>query len=369
MALKHLLATIAWMPEQFAPARENHIVRSTAVVDSVAYAPGEVAFSTFDAPPGTMTVLRLAFEPERVRAVPDADLLLRTDLDQNGYLVRPLAGGDCLVSVRHDAVRQIRVTGGKRDPATAASPGQQGFSLQGEWSAEHVTEADASMDIRHRQPGSPDGDGPGGGLADVYPRRYSLPASTTGTRPHRTGSLLSQRPSNEEHAEDRRPRQRNLTLRTKVSAGPVFSSAATGSPDFGEGGGPTDAQRMVFGYPGREDLKDSAGHPWRPGTEFVIRSGSMKDSVAESWWTTPAEQPILGTKDPDLYRYGVHGREFWVNVTVGPGTYGVRLKFAAARGLDPNENCVTIAINGSEVVHKMDVAAGRRTERAADLCL
>ncbi len=376
MALKHLLATIAWMPEQFAPARENHIVRSTAVVDSVAYAPGEVAFSTFDAPPGTMTVLRLAFEPERVRAVPDADLPLRTDLDQNGYRVRPLAGGDCLVSVRHDAVRQIRVTGGKRDPATAASPGQQGFSLQGEWSAEHVTaKPDASMDIRFtgNQVRLTGDVGPGGGLADVYLDGAKQLAGIDYWNPKpRTGQVVYYRNglSNEEHALKivALGRGNPYSQGTKVSAGPVFSSAATGSPDFGEGGGPTGAQRMVFGYPGREDLKDSAGRPWRPATEFVIRLGSMKDSVTESWWTTPAEQPILGTKDPDLYRYGVHGREFWVNVTVGPGTYGVRLKFAATRGLNPNENCVTIAINGSEVVHKMDVAAtAGGPNRAADL--
>ena len=105
-----------------------------------------------------------------------------------------------------------------------------------------------------------------------------------------------------------------------------------------EGGGPTGAQRMVFGYPGREDLKDSAGNLWRPGTEFIIRLGAMKDSVAESWWTTPGQQPILGTNDPDLYRYGIHGREFCVNATGGAGTYGVRLKFTAARGLDTCEN-------------------------------
>ena len=189
----------------------------------------------------------------------------------------------------------------------------------------------------HRQPGSPDGRrGPGGGLADVYLDGAKQLAGIDYWNPKpRTGQVVYYRNglSNEEHALKivALGRGNPYSQGTKVSAGPVFSSAATGSPDFGEGGGPTDAQRMVFGYPGREDLKDSAGHPWRPGTEFVIRSGSMKDSVAESWWTTPAEQPILGTKDPDLYRYGVHGREFWVNVTVGPGTYGVRLKFAAAR--------------------------------------
>ncbi len=60
----------------------------------------------------------------------------------------------------------------------------------------------------------------------------------------------------------------------------------------------------------------------------------MTDSVAQSWWTTPAPLPVMATSDEELYRYGVHGKEFCVNVTVGPGTYYVRLKFAANRGLD-----------------------------------
>ena len=68
MALKHLLGTIAWMPEEFGAARENHIVRSTAVVNSVIYRRGSVQYSTFDAPPGTTDVLRLAFVPKRVTA-------------------------------------------------------------------------------------------------------------------------------------------------------------------------------------------------------------------------------------------------------------------------------------------------------------
>jgi len=70
----------------------------------------------------------------------------------------------------------------------------------------------------------------------------------------------------------------------------------------------------------------------------------------------------------ELYRYGVHGKEFVVNVTVGPGTYYVRLKFAANRGLNTCENCVSIAINGQPVVSRMDVAAtAGGVQRAADL--
>ena len=94
----------------------------------------------------------------------------------------------------------------------------------------------------------------------------------------------------------------------------------------------------------------------------------MTDSVAQSWWTTPAPLPVMATSDAELYRYGVHGKEFCANVTVGPGTYYVRLKFAANRRLDTCQNCVSIAINGQRMVSQMDVAAtAGGTMRAVDL--
>ena len=50
-------------------------------------------------------------------------------------------------------------------------------------------------------------------------------------------------------------------------------SAATGAAGYGAGGGPTDKQCLVMGYPGRQDIVDSAGNRWRPGTEFIVRIG------------------------------------------------------------------------------------------------
>ncbi len=215
MALKHLLATIAWMPECFAPARENHLVRSTAVVDSVTYVPGGIDFSTFDAPPGTTTVLRLAFEPELVQAVPDAGLPSRADLTQNGYLLKPLPGGDCLVTVRHDGIRQIRVAGGKKDPAMAAAPGQGAFALEGAWSAEQTTaDNGASMTVHFsgNQVRLTGDVGPDGGLAEVYlderqaAGRHRLLESQAARW---SGGLLSQWAAERgAHAQDRRLGQR-----------------------------------------------------------------------------------------------------------------------------------------------------------------
>jgi hypothetical protein len=148
----------------------------------------------------------------------------------------------------------------------------------------------------------------------------------------------------------------------------VQVSAATGGWHFPSGTGPRDAQRFIFGYPEPKGYQDTAGHHWRPGTEFVSRAAALVDTVAAFWWTNPAPGTIIGTTDPELYRYGVHGRDFWVNATVGPGRYYVRLKLAATRGLDAAKAGFDIRINGDYVVEGLDmVATAGGANRAVDL--
>jgi len=121
--------------------------------------------------------------------------------------------------------------------------------------------------------------------------------------------------------------------------------------------GPTGPQRWIFGYAGREDYVDSQGFAWRPATEWVIRSGDTVDTVAAAWYVQRRRIVVEGTHDPELYRYGAHGKEFWANFTVGPGTYCARLKFAENRYVPPEQRAVTILISGEQVVAGMDIAA------------
>lgn len=373
MALKHLLGTVAWMPEWFAPCRENHIVRTTAVVNSVEYAPGRIAFSTFDAPPGTVTVLRLAFTPESIVAEQGGPLALCQDLGQNGYTLRALAGGDCLVSIRHDGLRRLLIEG-RGDPQQFA--GLQRAACEGSW-PEPGSADQAGAAIAWTFPGNQVrliGDvAPDGGLAEVFldgkRQLVGIDAWNPSPRQNQVLYYCNGLPEGQHTLKIVVLGRANpLAQGSRIRVRGIQFSEARGTVDFGEGGGPTDAQRMVFGYPGREDLKDSAGNLWRPATEWVIRTGSLTDSVEKAWWTSPVTRPILGTSDPDLYRYGAHGREFWLNATVGPGKYHVRLKFAATRGLDTCTNCVTVAINGQTVVKRMDVAAtAGGPDRAVDL--
>jgi hypothetical protein len=143
----------------------------------------------------------------------------------------------------------------------------------------------------------------------------------------------------------------------RVYVDAVQFSAEGAACNFPTGTGPTGPQRMIFGFQSRQDYQDSKGHLWRPGMEVITRLGAGKDTVAGCWWTNAAVEPITSTPDPELYRYGYHARDFWVNLTVGPGEYFVRMKFAATRGIDTQKNCFNVCLNGREVARSLDVVA------------
>lgn len=63
--IRHVLAAIGAQPE-WAPPGENHLVRSTSVVQAIEYRPDRVSYRTFD--PEGEEVLRLAFAPKAVTA-------------------------------------------------------------------------------------------------------------------------------------------------------------------------------------------------------------------------------------------------------------------------------------------------------------
>jgi hypothetical protein len=322
--------------------------------------------------------LRLAFEPKQILADRRA-LTPRRALDANGYTVKRLSNSDAIVAIRHDGARHVVVTG--NDPQRVLSGERLEFS--GEWQ----TEAGAGGLVRAtKAPGATvtarfignqarviGNVGPDGGLADVFlddekqlvhvdcwnptPRERQVLFYRNGLPPGAHTIRLVARGSGN-------PYSQGALLRVRS----VQYSAAEGVANFPSGTGPRTPQRMIFGYTGRDDYRDSAGHTWRPGTELVTRGAPQQDTVAAFWWTKPAQDEITGTPDPELYRYGVHHRDFWVNVTVGPGRYHARLKFAATRGLDTRKHCFDIRINGRRLVERLDVAAtAGGPNRAVDL--
>jgi hypothetical protein len=370
MPLRFLLEAMAWLPEELGASRENHIMRSSAVVTSVVYGPGRIEYSTFDAPANTVDVLRLAFAPKEVLG-DDRLLRARRGLRANGYTVKRLPNGDALVAIRHDGLSRIVVTG--NDPQRALD--HQALVFQGGWSEE----ADPAglggrwyMAEREGATVTAQFDGnqvrligraePQGGLADVVldGEKQLVPIDCWNPAPRNRQVLYYRNglaPGPHTLKVVARGAQNPRAGGTRVHVDGIQFSSAAGAHHFPGGKGPTGTQRMIFGYTGRTDWRDSRGHSWRPATEFVTRLAGGKDSVAQCWWTNATEEPIRGSTEPELYRYGVHATDFWVNVTVGPGKYHARLKWAATRGQDPRANCFDICINGRRVVERFDVSA------------
>jgi len=397
-ALLNVLGVMAWLPEVLGPNRENHIMRSTSVIDLVQYRKGEVEYWMYDAPTGTVDVLRLAFRPKQVIATgPDGEIALplQPDTKMNAYSVKELSNGDCIVTIRHDGLVRIVITGDDAqnvaghtkltfrgewilstnlDPTTV----RHGIALiDGDFEKNMKDSAIAGAEMIHTFKGN-QGRVVGivdsyGGLADVYLDGVKQLVGIDCWNPderhqqvlyHRSGLKDGEHTLKIVVRGEGNPRSRGKNVYVDA----MQWSAATGDAGSGEGGGPTDAQRWIFGYTGRDDYVDTQGHAWRPATEFVVRAGHHVDSVAATWWTQRRRLFIADTPDPELYRYGVHAPEFTVNFTVGPGTYHARLKFAETRQMEPAKRAVNIHINGKNVVSNMDiVATAGGLNRAVDL--
>jgi malectin (di-glucose binding ER protein) len=385
--LCQVLEAIAWLPEKFAPNRENHIVRSSSVVREVLYEKGRVAYTTFGSPPGVQEVMRLAFRPMSIQA--DGHRLKeRSTLDTNGYSLARLSNGDWIVTVRHDGSRNIQVVGD--DPQQIAD--HASFEFTGTWATikdnaapgglfRSADRLDATMTFQFsgnqvRLLGVVGADG---GWADAFVDGVKQPTLVECWNPtarHQQPIFLKNGLTNGLHKLKivARGEKNPLARGAQIGIESAQYSAATGDAGFGSGGGPKGAQRLIFGYTGREDYIDSKGHIWRPGAEFVVRAGANVDTVARCWWHNRRSQYIGGTPDEKIYRYGVHAPEFWANLTTAPGTYRVRLHWAdtpetpwVEREGDKWEQVsrpTTVLINGQTVIENLNVRKEVGTFRA-----
>ncbi len=102
----------------------------------VRYGKGRIAYSTFDVPTDTEDVLRLAFEPKSILA-DGRPLSQKEQLADNSYMLKPLPGGDCLLTVRHDGGRDIVVEG--TDPQEMVLA--ERLQFEGSWSVAESPDA------------------------------------------------------------------------------------------------------------------------------------------------------------------------------------------------------------------------------------
>lgn len=377
MALRFVLDAIAWLPESLGANRENHICRSSAVVKHVMFSPSEIAYETAAVPKEQTDVLRLAFTPARI-AVDGQALDRRPQLDAVGYQIKELSNGDCIVTIRHQG-SSVVVQG--NDPAVSIDDADLDFT--GPWqtdshaghyntTARVASAAGTEMTVafkgnQFRLIGAV---GPDGGLADVWIDDAKQLCGLDCWNPYAIRQQVLYYRNGLPQGEHKvriaaRGKGNPRSAGSKVTIDAVRFSDATGDAGFGSGGGPTGRQAWILGYPHRIPYIDSKGQPWLPGTETVVRIAG--DPVAQTWFAHPKRLHIAGTADPELYRYGMHAKDFTAYATVGPGTYRVRLLFVERRQAGAAKRLMNVLINGQPGLANLDIVETALTHQPSTM--
>jgi hypothetical protein len=100
--IRHFMAGIGSVPE-WTPPNENHLLRSSSVVQSVSYLKGEINYLTFD--DNATEVLRINFKPRRV-LFGGKEAPKRSDLAQTGWTFDSSTG---VVRIRHENSNLVRI--------------------------------------------------------------------------------------------------------------------------------------------------------------------------------------------------------------------------------------------------------------------
>jgi hypothetical protein len=103
--LRHFNWIMGSLPD-LAPVGENHILRSSSVIQKVSYSSKQITYKTFDTQ-GTQ-VLRLNFKPSRI-TVGDSALAPLSDLSKPGYTIESAGGGDYIVRIRQQGSADVVV--------------------------------------------------------------------------------------------------------------------------------------------------------------------------------------------------------------------------------------------------------------------
>ncbi|MDQ6914194.1 MAG: hypothetical protein M3155_00095 [Actinomycetota bacterium] len=93
---------------RLAPRGQDHLLRSTSVIQAVRYARWAVTYQAFA--DGGTEVLRLSYRPATVTA-DGSQLPRRSRLDGPGYTTQRLGGGDVILRVRRDGARSVAIAG------------------------------------------------------------------------------------------------------------------------------------------------------------------------------------------------------------------------------------------------------------------
>ncbi len=348
-AMRHMLKIISWMPELFSPAGENHIVRTSSTVTNVNYSEKGISYTVFSPPIWTQTdnadVLRINFKPEKIYGDNEqlTELIGFSDL-HNGYFYNSIGNGDYLLFIIHDGLKQIKITGKTNIEYVGCSQLYEGEILSPVNFSGNYAQVVGKVD-------------PQGGKADVFVDgvkqadgidrwnylsiKDQIIYSINGLSD--SSHEIKIVPKNEKN-----PLSKGNNIYIK---GIQYSDIKTTS-GYGEGGGPSDTQRMIFGYVKNEDYTDSKGNKWMPANGFLIttndsaklRRKNRYDLVRYFYFNERNKCPVENADEPELYRYGIHAPQITVYLTVNPAhKYYVKLKFADYPDTDSRLKSVSLS--------------------------
>ncbi len=103
--IRHFMEGLGAIPE-WAPADEDHLLRSTSVVQKVSYKTDEISYKTYD--DAATEVLRITSKPKSVK-VNGKQINEQKDLEAQGWTWQPLNKGGVL-RIRHDNGAEVVVT-------------------------------------------------------------------------------------------------------------------------------------------------------------------------------------------------------------------------------------------------------------------
>jgi hypothetical protein len=100
--IRHFLYAVGAQPD-WAPAGQNHLLRSSSVISDVKYSPDRIAYRTFDK--DSFEVLRVMFVPASVRAG-GAELAKTTGPNARGWNFDPTLG---VLRIRHTGSNEVEI--------------------------------------------------------------------------------------------------------------------------------------------------------------------------------------------------------------------------------------------------------------------
>ena len=105
--MRHFSRGMASVP-QWAPAKENHLLRSSSIIRSIQYNPEKIVYTTFD--PISQELFKLVQRPKEI-CLADNTLPLGETLkpSQDGYTVDPVEGGGYAVLIQHSQPGPITI--------------------------------------------------------------------------------------------------------------------------------------------------------------------------------------------------------------------------------------------------------------------